>query len=309
MTENEFLLADRIAKIKSTVNQYGQENFFISFSGGADSTVLSVLVDMAIPNNAIPRVYANTGIEMNMIRDFVVKLSQTDERIKIIKPSIPIKQTLEEFGYPFKSKRHSINVARYQKSHTLSKYQKRYAEGTCWRACPKKLRYQFTDENKLKISHQCCVKMKEEPLAKWANENGKKHTMLGIMRDEGGQREISKCLVFEGKEMKRFQPLVAVTKAWETWFINEYNIEVCAVYKPPYNYRRTGCKGCPFALKLQKELDTLEKYFPAERKQCEYIWKPVYDEYRRLKYRLKEPYSHQMTIDEMMRQIQAKEES
>lgn len=33
MTENEFLLADRIAKIQSTVNKYGQSNFCISYSG------------------------------------------------------------------------------------------------------------------------------------------------------------------------------------------------------------------------------------------------------------------------------------
>ena len=31
----------------------------------------------------------------------------------------------------------------------------------------------------------------------------------------------------------------------------------------------------------------LEKFFPSERKQCEMIWKPVYDEYRRINYRLK----------------------
>ena len=39
--------------------------------------------------------------------------------------------------------------------------------------------------------------------------------------------------------------------------------------------------------KYGEELDTLEKYFPNERKQCEIIWKPVYDEYRRIGYRLK----------------------
>lgn len=27
-------------------------------------------------------------------------------------------------------------------------------------------------------------------------------------------------------------------------------------------------------------------YMPIERRQCEIIWKPVYDEYRRLNYRL-----------------------
>lgn len=30
----------------------------------------------------------------------------------------------------------------------------------------------------------------------------------------------------------------------------------------------------------------LSVYLPAERKQCEYIWKPVYTEYRRIGYRL-----------------------
>lgn len=71
MTENEFLLQDRIAKIKSVVEKYGEENFYISFSGGKDSTVLSALVDMALPGNKIPRVYANTGIEYKLILEFV----------------------------------------------------------------------------------------------------------------------------------------------------------------------------------------------------------------------------------------------
>lgn len=71
MTENEFLLQDRLTKIKSTIEKYGEENFYLSFSGGKDSTVLSALIDMALPENKIPRVYANTGIEYRMILDFV----------------------------------------------------------------------------------------------------------------------------------------------------------------------------------------------------------------------------------------------
>ena len=71
MTENEFLLQDRITKIQSVIGKYGEENFYLSFSGGKDSTVLSALIDMALPNNKIPRVYANTGIEYRLILDFV----------------------------------------------------------------------------------------------------------------------------------------------------------------------------------------------------------------------------------------------
>ena len=72
MTENEFLLADRIQKIKSINELYDLENnAYISFSGGKDSTVLSHLIDEALPNNNIPRVYLNTGIEYKSIVQFV----------------------------------------------------------------------------------------------------------------------------------------------------------------------------------------------------------------------------------------------
>lgn len=40
MTDNEFLLQDRLQKIRQIINKYGEENFYISFSGGKDSTVL-----------------------------------------------------------------------------------------------------------------------------------------------------------------------------------------------------------------------------------------------------------------------------
>ena len=72
MTENEFLLADRIQKIKSINELYDLENnAYVSFSGGKDSTVLSHLIDEALPQNKIPRVYFNTGIEYKAIVSFV----------------------------------------------------------------------------------------------------------------------------------------------------------------------------------------------------------------------------------------------
>lgn len=107
------------------------------------------------------------------------------------------------------------------------------------------------------------------------------------MREEGGRRMDAQCLIFCNNKLRAFQPLAPMSKEWEEWFIDNYNVKICDIYNPPYNFTRTGCKGCPFALHLQDELDTLEKFFPNERKQCEYIWKPVYEEYRRIGYRLK----------------------
>ena len=266
--------------------------------------MLSALVDMALPDNKIPRVYANTGIEYRLILEFVEREQQKDHpwELVIIKPTVPIKPMLEKDGYPFKSKRHSKYLDEYQRlgrCKCVVQYLGESEDKEPWSAiltCPKKLRYQFNEDFKLRISDKCCKRMKEEPLDRWGKENKRPYTITGIMREEGGRRHNSQCLSFLGKKLKAFQPLVPVTKEWERWFIDTYKIDISDIYKPPYNLERTGCKGCPFARHLQDELNTLEKFFPEERRQCEIIWKPIYEEYRRIGYRLKP--NKQMTLNE-----------
>ena len=94
MLDNDFLLLDRIQKIKQIVSKYGEENFYISFSGGKDSTVLHYLIDMALPGNNIKRVFCNTGIEFVSIVSFVKELAEKDNRFEIVIPKIPIKKML-----------------------------------------------------------------------------------------------------------------------------------------------------------------------------------------------------------------------
>lgn len=314
MIDNEFLLQDRLQKIKQIIRKYGEENFYVSFSGSKDSTVLSALIDMALPNNKIPRVYANTGIEYRLILDFVEREREKEHswELVMLKPTIPIKPMLEKEGYPFKSKRHSRYVQTYYHKgfdcDTVQTYLalKPSSSGKMpigSRRCPKILEYQFYEDTPFKISPNCCDRLKKDPLHKWSKENNKSYAIIGIMPDEGGQRITAQCLAFKQDKLFAFQPLVPVTKLWEEWFIETYKIDICDIYKPPYNFERTGCKGCPFALHLQKELDTLEKFFPDERKQCEIIWKPVYEEYRRLGYRLRPlDEGRQMDLNELIQE-------
>lgn len=97
----------------------------------------------------------------------------------------------------------------------------------------------------------------------------------------------SGCILTKNNKVVKFKPLNPLNDEWIEWYINERNIKLCKLYYPPYNFKRTGCKGCPFAIHLQDELEVMGDYLPNERKQCEIIWKPIYDEYRRIKYRLK----------------------
>lgn len=288
---NESLLQDRIEETQATIEKYGGGNFCLSFSGGKDSTVVHELLDMALPGNTIPRVFCNTGIEYNKIVEFVQKKAEEDSRFHIIKPSVPIQTVLREYGYPFKSKEYSHVLDIYQR-HGWTKTVRSYCNevdeiyGLRYK-CPDKLKYQFTDDFGIRVSDKCCNFLKERPFINWQKENRKPYAILGIMRSEGGRRITAHCHAFRGGKFWHFQPLAAVDKQFEDWFIERYGIELCELYKPPYNFDRTGCKGCPFNVHIQRELNTLEKYFPEERKQCELIWKPVYEEYRRIGYRLK----------------------
>lgn len=286
--EKELLLYDRLEVIRATNKKYDLENnAYISFSGGKDSTVLHNLVDIALPNNNIPRVFINTGIEYNDIVSFVKELASNDKRFVIIAPTQNVRKMLERVGFPFKSKEYSNKLEQWKHGNRSEAIIKYFTIQTGKFSCPKILKYQMEDTFKLKVSNKCCEESKKKPSHKWAKENNKPIVLTGMRKEEGGERTTLKCAIIKGNKLIKFHPLTPTSDEWEEWFINKYNIQLCKLYYPPYNFKRTGCKGCPFAITLQEQLDTMGMYLPAERKQCEYIWKPVYDEYRRIGYRLR----------------------
>ena len=290
--DNELLLYDRIQVIKATNQKYDLENnAYLSFSGGKDSTIVHYLLDQALPNNRIPRVFIDTGIEYKLIREFVMGLAKNDDRFIILKPTQNIKQMLEKYGYPFKSKQHFHNLMVYQNSGiglSVKRYLGIIESNTKFR-CPKILEYQFTPEFKIKCSDNCCRKMKKEPIHKWEKANNRYIAITGMRNSEGGERASIKGCILTDKNGKlhKFHPLIKVSDEWEDWLIDTHSLALAPLYCQPYNFKRTGCKGCPFSLDLQEQLEIMERYMPQERQQCEVIWKPVYEEYRRINYRLK----------------------
>lgn len=288
MEDFELLLYDRIEIIKQTIQKYGEENFYISFSGGKDSTALHHLIDEAIPGNKIPRVFINTGIEYEFIRKYVIDLKQKDDRFVIFNSNVNITKMLHDKGYPFKSKEHSCKLSMFQKKGTETKSVSKYINEKSF-GCPDVLKYQFTDGFNLKVSDRCCYELKKHPIQRYEKETGGSISILGLRMGEGGQRANHEgCTVFDkNHSLKKFKPLNPCSNEFIEWYLHKRNIKLCSLYYPPYNFKRTGCKGCPYAIDLQDQLEVMEKYFPDERKQCELIWKPVYQEYRRIGYRLK----------------------
>jgi 3'-phosphoadenosine 5'-phosphosulfate sulfotransferase (PAPS reductase)/FAD synthetase len=293
----ELLLIDRIDAIKKIISKYGEENFVISFSGGKDSTVLSYLIDLAIPGNKIPRVFINTGIEYELITNFVNKLKEKDDRMVMIRPKYPLGKILKNYGYPFKSKEHSQLVHMYQQNGH-SKSTMRYYDPPEERkryGCPKILKYQFEQNIDLKISNECCNKLKKEPFNDWQLDNNKPYKITGERIAEGGLRAShGGCLVIDkGQKLKKFKPLNPMKDDWIDWLIRKYNIPLCELYYEPYNFQRSGCIACPYNIKIQDTLNTLNELLPNEYRKATLLWKPVYDEYIRIGYRLKQ-YPHKI---------------
>ena len=291
MTEEEFILADRIQKIKSVNEQYNlYENSWISFSGGKDSSVVNYLIDLALPNNKIPRVYINTGIDYKKTVRFVEKLQEKDHRIIIMRPIENVKDTLNNYGYPFKSKEHSRKIKDFNRglsNQSLLRYSWKIKDEDYERqrrfACPKKLMYQFEEKDKYNYSDECCIRLKERLFRIAEKKFGKEIAITGMRKKEGGRRNRINCM---NPTATKFSPLAPVTDEWESWFIKEMKVELNPLYNEPFNFDRTGCIGCPFAINIDHELRTLKKYDMAEFKRAWNIFGYVYKEYRRIDYRL-----------------------
>ena len=291
MFEFSFELSDRIQKIQQINKDFNLEkNAYVSFSGGKDSTVLSKIIDLALPNNSIPRVFINTGIEFNKVVEFVREQQKKDNRIIEIKSGVNIRQMLEENGYPFKSKEHAHKLHLLQqgsKAKSVTSYFTIDPNKRTLHNCPKCLAYQKDGFDKFKVSDSCCTILKKQPAEKWSKENNRQIAIIGIRAAEGGQRKnVSSCLYYQRNRLKKFSPLLVCSDSFIDNFVEVYKVELCKLYYAPYNFKRTGCKGCPFNIKLQDELLTLAEFFPSEEKQCEYIFGKVYEEYKRINYRI-----------------------
>jgi 3'-phosphoadenosine 5'-phosphosulfate sulfotransferase (PAPS reductase)/FAD synthetase len=247
MNLNDLVLFDRLEVIRNTINKYGEENFYISFSGGKDSTVLHYIIDEALPNNKIPRVYINTGIEYNDILKFVKQMQKSDNRIQIVNSNVHIPSMLKQKGYPFKSKEHAHKLSIYQNSG-MTKAVDRYVKGLRLEdtlskfSCPKSLLYQFTDDFELKVSEKCCDELKKKTVHRYEKQSRRTVAIIGLRTAEGGERANRKgCVVFDSSNnLKKFKPLNPVSNDFMEWYIESRNIKLCRLYYEPFNFKRTG---------------------------------------------------------------------
>ena len=132
VSENEYVMLNslpldiKVAKsklrIREWIDYYGEDNVYISFSGGKDSTVLLDLVRKV--NKNVLAVFVDTGLEYPEVKEFV----NTIDNVKIIRPAMSFKQVIETYGYPMVSKEQANYLDDIRNSTPYMKFRRLYGD-------------------------------------------------------------------------------------------------------------------------------------------------------------------------------------
>ena len=236
------------AKVAHSLNVISQalahfdNQMYVSFSGGKDSTVLLHLVRKIKPD--IKAVFCNTGLEWPEIVYFVRKTPN----VEIIRPAMNFKQVIEKYGYPVINKEQSqfIHEIRTTKSEKLLNTRLNGNKANMGKLSKK---WYYMLDAPFKISHKCCDVMKKTPFKKYEKITGLAPfigTMAGESRLRAQQWEKYTCNAFE-KNRPTSNPLSIWNDAdiWE--YIRKFKLPYCKIYDEP-GIDRTGCVICMYGI-------------------------------------------------------------
>jgi 3'-phosphoadenosine 5'-phosphosulfate sulfotransferase (PAPS reductase)/FAD synthetase len=292
-------------RIREWVRHWGEDNVYVSFSGGKDSTVLLHLVREEFPN--VPAVFVNTGLEYPEIQAF----AKSFDNVKTVYPVMSFKDVITRYGYPMISKEVSSAVCEVRNPNYAGTSKLKMLNGEKVLGDGRKSPYNcekykpllYTD---FVVSDRCCRVMKKAPVKQYERKNAM-HPIMGQMAEESRLRT-QKWLEngCNGFDMKR-----PVSNPMSFWleqdvlqYIKEHNIEICSVYgdiQPKGGQlaldgmecelctsgcKRTGCIFCGYGCHLEKGETRFQRLKRTHPKQYDYcigggaydpedgLWKP-----------------------------------
>ena len=235
------------------------KGFYISFSGGKDSTVLLDIARRFI-DPEFPAVFCNTGTEYPEILQFVKSYND----VQIIHPKTSFKQVLEKYGFPLVSKyvSHGINRVKYTKSE---KEYLLYMGKDKNYSIPQK--YRFLINMPFDCSDKCCECLKKNPFKEYELLYHR-FPILGVTCQESNQRKLQ--WVKEGG-CNYYSNHRSISKPMSIWlesdvwnYISRVGLKISPIYdKLPEGQKRTGCMVCGFSINgLEDRLKLIKSRYP-----------------------------------------------
>ena len=246
---------------------------YVAFSGGKDSTVLLDLVWSLYPD--VPAVFADTGNELDTVREFVKGYG---DKVTWVKPKMTFDEVIERYGYPVISKEQSGFINEVRRILKNKKAGKKWSakllgirmDGNKWGRGKISIKWRKFIDAPFDVTHKCCSILKIDPTSKYRKETGRK-TMVGVMADESALREQTYirfgCNAFNLKDPTS-RPIIFWTERDILTYVSERNLPISDAYgdviKRGDEYvctgeQRTGCKNCLFGLHLQEGENRIQK--------------------------------------------------
>lgn len=269
---------------------------YVSFSGGKDSTVLADLTARVckLRNCKLVLWFSDTGLEYPEIREHVRTFPKYLEEkygieVELIMDypkdrkgnRITFKQVIETYGYPIVSKevsrviydsRNALkkgNTNSYALKQLNGKYMNPYTGEKSVQY--NKEKWKFLLDAPFKISDKCCAAMKKRPAHKFEKESGLK-SITGTMASESSQRK-SQWLKHGCNAFDMNNPQSKPLSFWREQDVLEYIVKYDVPYASVYGEilqddngkyyttlcERTGCVFCGFGCHLEKEPNRFQR--------------------------------------------------
>ena len=224
------------------------ENVYVSFSGGKDSTVLADIVARYCAKYGLKLylLFVNTGLEYPEIQKFVKTFADwlrntyaIDVQLDIVRPEMRFDEVIKAYGYPVISKEiseviYSVRNGKPGKTQTTRAMR---LNGELLDKDGNKSRFncenwKFMLDAPFDVHNACCAVMKKKPAKKYAKETGRK-PIVGTMASESRLRYQqwirNGCNAFHSKTPTS-TPMAFWTEQDVYHYIKKYNIPYCSVY-------------------------------------------------------------------------------
>lgn len=283
-------------KFLTTIEKIGQweiatrGNWYVSFSGGKDSTVLAYiaakyLASYRTPPHPLHLLFCDTGLEYPEIRKFAMSFPDfLQKRFPTVtidfqrrRPKKNFMKVVSEYGYPIIGKLVAQRVSEYKRGGKMA-YQAltgNTVEGGKYDTYFFDMRkYLFLTEAPFLISPTCCSKTKKQPSFLFAKENNM-FPVVATMAEESLLRKNKwikdGCNSFDSK-LPTSKPMSFWLSQDVLHYIQQEEIPICSVYGDIMAYdgsnyypsalydaplkctgcQRTGCIFCGFGAHLEK---------------------------------------------------------
>lgn len=298
-----------LAKVGEWFARWNNE-VYVSFSGGKDSTVLADICAKwcKIIGKPLYLVFVNTGLEYPEIQKFVKEYAQylrnkygIEVVLDILRPKMRFDEVIKKYGYPLISKETAQKIHEARSCPTGRSAKCFDGESDVAKRCGGRYsleKYKPLLESDIPISHKCCDVMKKYPAKQYEKETGRK-PIIATMAEESRARETvwlkKGCNAFNDTRPKS-APMSFWTEQDVLQYIKEEELPIASVYggivyaEDPEQMRledygidcgvkeklrttgcdRTGCIFCAFGCHLEKEPSRFQRLKETHPRQYEY---------------------------------------